>query len=290
MELIKNFPMAQLTSLGVGGPADYLCKPKSIAEIQEALRYAQSNQLPITVIGYGSNLLVTDKGIRGMVIQLAENFASAAVEGTRIRATAGCLFSSVSKLAAYHGLTGLEFAVGIPGSLGGAIYMNAGAYDGEIGPLVEEVTWVTADEVEVWTKSEFTYSYRHSRVQTAEVIVAEAVLQLQPGDQGAILAKMKELQARRKARQPLDQPTAGSTFKRPPGLYVGPLIEEANLKGFSIGGAQVSTKHAGFIVNTGGATAQDVLDLIAHIQKTIKTKYNVDLQPELRIIGEQSSR
>lgn len=287
MELIKNFPMAQLTSLGVGGPADYLCKPKSIAEIQEALRYAQSNQLPITVIGYGSNLLVTDKGIRGMVIQLAENFASAAVEGTRIRATAGCLFSSVSKLAAYHGLTGLEFAVGIPGSLGGAIYMNAGAYDGEIGPLVEEVTWVTADEVEVWTKSEFTYSYRHSRVQTAEVIVAEAVLQLQPGDQGAILAKMKELQARRKARQPLDQPTAGSTFKRPPGLYVGPLIEEANLKGFSIGGAQVSTKHAGFIVNTGGATAQDVLDLIAHIQKTIKTKYNVDLQPELRIIGEQ---
>ncbi|NLM69926.1 MAG: UDP-N-acetylmuramate dehydrogenase [Firmicutes bacterium] len=287
MELIKNFPMAQLTSLGVGGPADYLCKPKSIAEIQEALRYAQSNQLPITVIGYGSNLLVTDKGIRGMVIQLAENFASAAVEGTRIRATAGCLFSSVSKLAAYHGLTGLEFAVGIPGSLGGAIYMNAGAYDGEIGPLVEEVTWVTADEVGVWTKSEFTYSYRHSRVQTAEVIVAEAVLQLQPGDQGAILAKMKELQARRKARQPLDQPTAGSTFKRPPGLYVGPLIEEANLKGFSIGGAQVSTKHAGFIVNTGGATAQDVLDLIAHIQKTIKTKYNVDLQPELRIIGEQ---
>jgi UDP-N-acetylmuramate dehydrogenase len=287
MELIKNFPMAQLTSLGVGGPADYLCKPKSIAEIQEALRYAQSNQLPITVIGYGSNLLVTDKGIRGMVIQLAENFASAAVEGTRIRATAGCLFSSVSKLAAYHGLTGLEFAVGIPGSLGGAIYMNAGAYDGEIGPLVEEVTWVTADEVGVWTKSEFTYSYRHSRVQTAEVIVAEAVLQLQPGDQGAILAKMKELQVRRKARQPLDQPTAGSTFKRPPGLYVGPLIEEANLKGFSIGGAQVSTKHAGFIVNTGGATAQDVLDLIAHIQKTIKTKYNVDLQPELRIIGEQ---
>lgn len=287
MELIKNFLMAQLTSLGVGGPADYLCKPKSIAEIQEALRYAQSNQLPITVIGYGSNLLVTDKGIRGMVIQLAENFASAAVEGTRIRATAGCLFSSVSKLAAYHGLTGLEFAVGIPGSLGGAIYMNAGAYDGEIGPLVEEVTWVTADEVGVWTKSEFTYSYRHSRVQTAEVIVAEAVLQLQPGDQGAILAKMKELQARRKARQPLDQPTAGSTFKRPPGLYVGPLIEEANLKGFSIGGAQVSTKHAGFIVNTGGATAQDVLDLIAHIQKTIKTKYNVDLQPELRIIGEQ---
>ena len=220
MELIKNFPMAQLTSLGVGGPADYLCKPKSIAEIQEALRYAQSNQLPITVIGYGSNLLVTDKGIRGMVIQLAENFASAAVEGTRIRATAGCLFSSVSKLAAYHGLTGLEFAVGIPGSLGGAIYMNAGAYDGEIGPLVEEVTWVTADEVGVWTKSEFTYSYRHSRVQTAEVIVAEAVLQLQPGDQGAILGN-EGAPGQEKSAPAFDQPTAGSTFKRPPDS-VGP--------------------------------------------------------------------
>lgn len=290
MELIKDYPMAHLTSLGVGGPADYLCKPRTTAEIQEALRYARENNLPVTVIGYGSNLLVTDKGIRGLVIQLADNFAKAWVEGTRITATAGCLFSSVSKLAAKHSLTGLEFAVGIPGSFGGAVFMNAGAYDGEIGPLIEEVTWVTADEIGVWDKTEFTYSYRHSRVQTDGVIVAEAVIKLEPGNQQEILNKMKELQARRRARQPLDMPSAGSTFKRPPGYYVGPLIEEANLKGYSIGGAQISTKHAGFIVNTGGATAQDVLDLIAYIQKTIKAKYNVDLQPELRIIGEKSSR
>jgi len=287
VEFVKNFPMAHLTSLGVGGPAELLCRPRSVADIQEALRYAREHQLPVTVIGYGSNLLVTDKGIRGLVIQLAEHFAQAEVTGTRIRATAGCLFSSLSKLAAQHSLSGLEFAVGIPGSLGGAIYMNAGAYGGEIGPLVEEITWVTADAVGVWNKSEFSYGYRHSRVQAEKVIVAEAVLALQPGNQAEILAQMKELQERRRASQPLDLPSAGSTFKRPPGRYVGPMIEAAHLKGYRIGGAQVSTKHAGFIVNTGGATAQDVLDLIAHIQKTIKDKFDVELQPELQIVGER---
>ena len=287
MELIKNFPMDQLTSLGVGGPADFLCKPKSVAEIQAALNYAREHQLPVTIVGYGSNLLVTDKGIRGLVIQLAEHFAQAHVVGAKIRATAGCLLSSLSKLAAHHSLTGLEFAVGIPGSLGGAIYINAGAYGGEIGPLIEEITWVTADEVGVWRKADFNYGYRHSRVQTDRVIVAEAVVQLKPGNKDEILKAMKELQARRIAHQPLDQPSAGSTFKRPPGHYVGSMIEAANLKGYQIGGAQVSTKHAGFIVNTGSATAQDVLELIAHIQKTIKAKFDVDLQPELQIVGEK---
>ena len=287
MKLIKDYLMADLTSLGVGGPADLLCKPESIPEIQAALKYAREHNLPVTIIGYGSNLLVTDKGIRGLVIQLAENFAKAAVSGTKIRAAAGCLFSSLSKLACHHSLTGLEFAVGIPGSLGGAIYMNAGAYGGEIGPLIEEITWVTEDKTGVWSKADFNYSYRHSRVQTDKVIVVEAVIQLKPGNKKEILEKMKELQAKRHELQPLDQPSAGSTFKRPPGLYVGPMIEGANLKGYKIGGAQVSPKHAGFIVNTGGATAQDVLDLIAHFQKTIKDMYDVDLQPELRIVGEK---
>ncbi|MGB3986250.1 MAG: UDP-N-acetylmuramate dehydrogenase, partial [Limnochordia bacterium] len=287
VEWFKNFPMAHLTSLGVGGPADLLCKPRTIGEVHEALKYAREHQLPVTVIGYGSNLLVTDKGIRGLVIQLAEHFAKAEAAGTKIRATAGCLLSSLSKLAARHSLTGLEFAVGIPGSLGGAVYMNAGAYGGEIGPLVEEITWVTPDEVGVWKKSEFSYGYRRSRVQEERVIVAEAVIELRPGNQSEILAKMKELQEKRRACQPLDLPSAGSTFKRPPGYYVGPMIEAANLKGYRIGGAEVSTKHAGFIVNTGGATAQDVLALIAHIQKTIKDKFDVDLQPELQIVGEK---
>jgi len=287
MQFIRDYPMANLTSLGVGGPADLLCRPTNIAEIQQALQFAESEKLPVTIIGYGSNLLVTDKGIRGLVIQIADNYAHARVEGEVIIATAGCLFSSISKLAAKHSLTGLEFAVGIPGSLGGAVFMNAGAYGGEIGPLVEQIQWVTATETGVWDKSEFTYSYRCSRVQTEQVVVAEVKLRLQPGDQQAILQQMHELQAQRRARQPLDQPSAGSVFKRPPNHYVGPMIEAAGLKGYRIGGAEVSTKHAGFIVNTGGATAQDVLDLIQHIQQTIKREFGVDLQPEVRIIGER---
>lgn len=286
MNIINNFPMSHVTSLGVGGPADFFCKPTSISEIQTALQYAKQHQLPITLIGYGSNILVRDKGIRGLVIQIAEAFAEAKVDDNLITASAGCLFSSVSKLAAHHSLTGLEFAVGIPGSLGGAVYMNAGAYDGEIGPLIEEITWVSPDTVGSWDKDDFNYSYRFSRAQQEQVIVAQAKLRLNHGNREQIFAKMNEFQERRQARQPLDQPSAGSTFKRPKGHYVGPLIEEAGLKGYKIGGAQVSTKHAGFIINAGNATAQDILDLIAYIQETIKTKFNVQLVPEVRIIGE----
>lgn len=287
MNLVRNFPMNQITSLGVGGPADYFYKPENITEIQQGLQYAQKHDLPITIIGYGTNLLVTDKGIRGLVIQIADNFAHADVKGTLITATSGCLFNSISRLAACHSLTGLEFAIGIPGSLGGAVYMNAGAYDGEIGPLIEKVTWVTAENVGIWDKDSFTYSYRHSRAQEEQVVIVEAQIRLKNGEQKSIYAKMKEFQTKRHARQPFDQPCAGSTFKRPEGYYVGPMIEKANLKGYTIGGAQVSTKHAGFIINTGNATAQDVLDLIAFIQKTIKEKHGVDLEPEIRTIGER---
>lgn len=287
MNITKNFPMSQVTSFGVGGPADYFCKPTTVAEIQAALQYGKQHNLPITLIGYGSNILVTDKGIRGLVIQLAEAFAEATVSGTLITASAGCLYSSVSKLAAHHSLTGLEFAVGIPGSLGGAIFMNAGAYGGEIGPLIEEITWVSPEQISTWSKDEFTYSYRYSRAQAEQVIVAQAKLKLSYGNREDIFAKMKELQSQRQERQPLDQPSAGSTFKRPQGHYVGPMIEEAGLKGYQLGGAQVSPKHAGFIVNTGNATAQDILDLISYIQETIQAKYNIQLEPEVRIIGER---
>ena len=164
--------------------------------------------------------------------------------------------------------------------------MNAGAYGGEIGPLVENVVWITSDKIGEWNRNEFYYSYRSSRAQQEKVIIAEATLSLTPGDRESIFAKMKELQAQRIAKQPLELPSAGSTFKRPPNAYVGPLIEKANLKGYQIGGAQVSTKHAGFIVNTGDATAQDVLDLIQLIQKTIKKDFGIELEPEIRIIGE----
>lgn len=264
----------------------FFCKPRNIYEIQAALQYAKQHKLPTTLVGYGSNILVRDKGIRGLVIQLAEAFAEAAVDDNLITASAGCLFSSVSKLAAHHSLSGLEFAVGIPGSLGGAIYMNAGAYGGEIGPLIEEITWVNPDMIGTWDKENFSYSYRFSRAQQEQVIVAQAKLRLDHGSREHIFTKMKDFQAQRQARQPLDKPTAGSTFKRPQGHYVGPLIEEVGLKGYKIGGAQVSTKHSGFIINTGNATAQDILDLIAHIQKTIQAKFNVQLEPEIRIIGE----
>ncbi len=165
--------------------------------------------------------------------------------------------------------------------------MNAGAYDGEIGPLIEEVVWVTADEVGTWSRDEFTYSYRNSKAQEEGVIVAGATLQLAPGNPEEIYAKMNDFQEKRRSKQPLEYPSAGSTFKRPPGRYVGPMIEEADLKGYSIGGAQVSTKHAGFIINTGNATATDIINLIEFIQKTIKEKFDVDLIPEVRIIGEK---
>ncbi len=287
LDLQRDYPMRFASSLGVGGPADYFLRPRSLPDVQEGLRFAEATSLPVTLVGYGTNLLVTDKGIRGLVIQLADSFAAARVEGNEITATAGCLFGSLSRLALRHSLTGLEFAIGVPGGLGGALYMNAGAYDGEIGPLVKRIAWLSSDGVGIWTREEFSYSYRMSRIQKENVIVTEAVLSLQSGCSEAIGAQMLELQAQRRARQPLEHASAGSTFKRPPGRFVGPMIEEAGLKGFTIGGAQVSTKHAGFLINTGTTKAQDFLDLIAYIQHVIQDRYGVLLEPEIRILGER---
>lgn len=281
----QNFPLAQVTSLGVGGPAEYFSRPTSTDELISALRFAEERGLDITVLGYGTNVLVRSGGIRGLVIQLADNFAKVSVNNTIITASAGCMFNSVSKLAAHHSLSGLEFAVGIPGGIGGALFMNAGAYDGEIGPLVRRVDYVAASGAGSWDMNEFTYSYRFSRAQEEKVVITNVTLELQPRDQREILEKMEDLQARRRSRQPLEFPSAGSTFKRPAGHYVGPMIEQAGLKGCRIGGAEVSTKHAGFIINRGGATADDFLELIAYIQKEIKERFNVDLEPEIRILG-----
>ncbi len=284
-KLQRDYPMSLATSLGVGGPAEYFFRPSSAADIQWALSFADERNLPVTTIGYGTNLLVRDGGIRGLVIQLADSIAHADVHDTIITATCGCLYGSISKLAAHHSLSGLEYAVGIPGGLGGALFMNAGAYDGEIGPLVREVHWVTASDSGIWYAPDYTYSYRYSKLQETPVIVTKTVLELRHGDQTTIYEKMNDLQDQRRCRQPLEYPSAGSTFKRPKGHFVGPLIEEAQLKGFTIGGAQISEKHCGFIVNRGGATASDVLRLIEHIQTTIQTKFSVELQPEVRIIG-----
>lgn len=284
----KDFPLAQVTALGVGGPADFFLRAATAKEVVEAQRFALTNNYPLTVIGYGTNLLIRDGGIRGVVLQLADPFARASVNGTTITATTGCLMGSLSKLAQQNGLSGLEFAVGIPGGLGGGIYMNAGAYDGEIGPLVQEVQFVQNGVQGSWSKDEFSYSYRSSRLQQeqGQTIVTEVTLALTPQDPHLILKKMNELQEQRRSKQPLEYPSAGSTFKRPQGHYVGPLIEKAGLKGFRLGGAEVSTKHAGFIVRRDDAKAKDFLDLIATIQEVILQQFGVSLEPEIRILGE----
>ncbi|HPT82508.1 MAG TPA: UDP-N-acetylmuramate dehydrogenase [Limnochordia bacterium] len=285
---LKNYPLANLTSLGVGGPADFFVQPSSLEEVVRAQRFALEKGYPLTVIGYGTNLLIKDGGIRGVVVQIAAPFAKAKVDGTALIATTGCLLSSLSKLALHHGLSGLEFAVGIPGGLGGAAFMNAGAYGGEIGPLVRSVQLVQDGVVKNWPRSELSFAYRHSRFQqeTSTPIVTEVELELVPQKREAILQKMNDLQHQRRSKQPLEYPSAGSTFKRPPDHYVGPLIEKAGLKGLRIGGAEVSTKHAGFIVKTGEATARDFLELIATIQSVIWEKFGVRLEPEIRILGE----
>lgn len=285
---LKNFPLAKVTSLGVGGPADFFLQPTNTTDVLHAQRFALENNLPLTIIGYGTNLLIKDGGIRGVVLQMAHPFAKAKVEGNLLTATTGCLMGSLSKLAYKNGLSGLEFAVGIPGGLGGATFMNAGAYEGEIGPTIRSIQFVQSGQLGLWEQDEFYYSYRSSRLQDekCKAIVTEVKLELQPAEPEHILRKMNELQDRRRSRQPLDYPSAGSTFKRPAGHYVGPLIEKAGLKGLRIGGAEVSTKHAGFIIRKGEAKAQDFLDLITKIQEIILAEFNVTLEPEIRILGE----
>lgn len=285
---LRNYPLANLTSLGVGGPADFFIQPSNLDEVVQAQRFALEHNYPLTVIGYGTNLLIRDGGIRGVVIQIAAPFAKARVDGQVLTATTGCLLSSLSKLALQYSLSGLEFAVGIPGGLGGASFMNAGAYGGEIGPLVRSAQLVQDGEVKTWDRSELSFAYRTSRFQkeASMPIITRVELELVPKDRAAIRQKMDELQHQRRSKQPLELPSAGSTFKRPPDHYVGPLIEKAGLKGMRIGGAEVSTKHAGFIVKTGEAKAKDFLDLIAAIQSEIWEKFGVRLEPEIRILGE----
>lgn len=285
---LRNYPLANVTSLGVGGPADFFVQPSTTEEVIAAQRFALDEGLPLTVIGYGTNLLVRDGGIRGVVVQIAGPFARAEVKGNMITATTGCLMGSVSKLAQRHGLSGLEFAVGIPGGLGGGTFMNAGAYGGEIGSLVRRVQVVQGGVLKTFSQDELSFSYRSSRFQKERelAIVTEVDLELTPADPKLILEKMNDLQNQRRSKQPLEYPSAGSTFKRPPGHYVGPLIEQAGLKGLRIGGAEVSTKHAGFIIKTREAKAKDFLDLIAKIQEIIMDKYGVSLEPEIRILGE----
>ena len=287
-QILLNEPMKYHTTFKIGGPADYLLLPASLDELTEVLVAVKSYDMPLTILGNGSNVLVLDRGIRGVVIKFDKSFAYLKQKEDSVIAGAGALLKDVSKFAARCGLTGMEFAVGIPGSIGGAVFMNAGAYDGEISHIVSAVTAVSRDgEVKRFERNELDFGYRHSIFQENGDIICEIELSLMAGIHTEIHDKMGDLTQRRESRQPLKMPSAGSTFKRPVGHFAGTLIEQSGLKGFRIGGAQVSPKHAGFVINAGDAKAQDVLDLINEVQRLVYEKHGVKLYPEVRTLGEK---
>jgi UDP-N-acetylmuramate dehydrogenase len=283
-----NYPMAQLTTFKIGGPVDLLAEPVDVVQLQRVVRFCQAEQLPWMILGLGSNLLVRDKGVRGVAVKLGGEFAEWAADGNRITAGAAVPLVDLSKATVALGLSGLEFACGIPGSVGGAVYMNAGAYDGELAQVVVKAQAFDPEQGLVWhDRTALEFGYRRSRFQTQKQVAVKVVFELQPTAVSKIGAKIADLTCKRETKQPLELASAGSVFRRPEGYYVGPLIEQSGLKGYRIGDAQVSTKHAGFIVNVGAATAQDVLDLIQHIRTVVQARHGVDLTPEIRIIGEE---
>ena len=280
-------PMKKHTTFRIGGPADYYLCPHSTEELQKILQICRENKLEFFILGNGSNLLVSDKGYRGAVIQLWKNFSDIETEDNIITVKAGTLLSKVAAEALEESLTGMEFASGIPGTMGGAVMMNAGAYGGEMKDIIREVTVLTREgELLTLSKEEMNFGYRTSVVKEKGYVVISAVLQLRKGDREEIRRVMDELKERRVTKQPLDMPSAGSTFKRPEGYFAGKLIMDAGLRGFSVGGAQISEKHCGFVVNKGDATAADVLGLIGEVQKRVQEKFGVALEPEVKFLGE----
>lgn len=288
IKILAAEPLAKYTNTKTGGPAECLAFPKNVAEIKSLLVFAKENKVAVTVIGNASNLIVKEGGILGLVIILTD-MNEIKVEGNFILAQAGASLIKTTQVAYQAGLTGLEFAAGIPGSIGGAIFMNAGAYDGEIKDVVKSVEVITRDgQLKTYQNNELHFAYRHSRLQEEDDIVLQATFSLRAGDRYAIRNRMEELNFLRASKQPLEYPSCGSVFKRPVGHFTGKLICDAGLQGYQSGGAQVSKKHAGFIVNVDHATASDYLDVIHHIQAEIKAKFDVDLETEVRIIGRDS--
>lgn len=286
--ILRNEPMKKHTTFRIGGPADVLVKPATITEIEQVLQCCEEQAVPYYVVGNGSNLLVGDEGIRGVVLQLGNDFSEVEVcEDDTIWVQAGCMLSKVANLAAEHALTGMEFAAGIPGTIGGAVMMNAGAYGGEMKDIIECVTLLTPDrEVLILPQDQMEFGYRESIVSKENYIVLEAKLRLQKGEPKAIEAKMKEYSEARRSKQPLEYPSAGSTFKRPEGYYAGKLIMDAGLAGYRVGDAQVSEKHCGFVINCGQATAKDVTAVMNDVIHRVAEAYQVELEPEVRKIGE----
>lgn len=291
VEILAAEPMKNHTTFRIGGPADALALPKTPEEVAEVVRFCHEHAQPYYVLGNGSNLLVSDEGYRGLVLQLYRNFNDIQVNGETITVQSGAMLAAVARTAYQTGLTGLEFASGIPGTIGGAVVMNAGAYGGEMKNVLKEVTVLTKEgEVLVIPAKALELGYRTSVIPKNGWIVLGAVLQLKKGDQEQILARMEELKEQRITKQPLDLPSAGSTFKRPEGYFAGKLIMDAGLRGFTVGGAQVSEKHCGFVVNRGNATAADVWELICEIKRRVKEMTGVELEPEVKLLGDFPQR
>lgn len=280
--------MKDHTTFRIGGPADYFVMPESKEEIQSVLQLCKKEEVPYYVVGNGSNLLVSDEGFRGVILQIGKGMDQISFEEDgRVRALSGVMLSRLAQEIAEHELTGFEFASGIPGSLGGAVAMNAGAYGSEMKDVIVEATVVDDhSEIKVLSKEELNLSYRKSIVQTEGYIVVDAVFALLPGKKEEILEKMSELNQKRRDKQPLNFPSAGSTFKRPEGYFAGKLIEDAGLRGFRVGGAAVSNKHCGFVVNEENATAKDVRELIRQVDIRVFEQFGVHLEPEVRMIGQ----
>ena len=284
--ILENEPMSKHTTFRIGGGADLFVSPK-VSQVAEIIALAKEYDVPVTVIGNGSNLLVGDKGIRGLVLSFGKEAEEIQLDGRCMVVSAGTILAKAAAEAAKNSLTGLEFAAGIPGTLGGAIVMNAGAYGGEMKDVIISATVLTPEgEVKELSNTELDLSYRHSCIPENGYIVLEATLELTEGDEAAIRETMADFKNRRVEKQPLEYPSAGSTFKRPEGYFAGKLIQDAQLRGYSVGGAQVSEKHCGFVINKGDATASDVLQLIEDVKKIVFDKFQVELEPEVKMVGE----
>lgn len=285
-QLVFQAPLSQYTTMRVGGPADVLAEPADEEELLRLLHFGHEASIPYCMIGNGSNVLFPDEGFHGLVLHIGRQMGAIVCKDNRIMAQAGALLSSVARVAKEHSLQDLEFAAGIPGSTGGAVCMNAGAYGGEMQQVISSARVYCQGKILTLSNAELDFGYRHSSVMAQGGIVLSAEFELTPGNPDEIEAKISDFAQRRRAKQPLQFPSCGSFFKRPQGHFAGALIEEAGLKGFSIGGAQVSPLHAGFIVNTGSATAADVLALMKHVQETVFKQFQVMLEPEVRLLGE----
>lgn len=285
--VLEAEPMGKHTTFRIGGPADLFVAPENTDEIKKLIAICKEEEVPYFILGNGSNLLVSDKGYRGVIIQLYRSFGQITLMENEIHAQAGALLSGIAAMAREASLTGFEFAGGIPGTLGGAVVMNAGAYGGEMKDVLKEVTVLTPEgEVVTLQARELQMGYRTSIIKESGYIVLEAVISLKKGDQDEIKSRMQELAGMRSSKQPLSYPSAGSTFKRPEGYFAGKLIMDSGLRGYQVGGAQVSEKHCGFVINTGNATAKDVTTLMADVQRIVMEKFGVKLEPEVKFLGE----